>query len=213
MTTTRNPIKTILNCSKGIVHPHFLARKSLNDLLQQIKKCEVFSVSSIAFRKLISKHRPDLVILYFHEKEIRPDDLMALEEYVSNGGSILAIHSASASFKQEPTYHQLLGGRFINHGAICEYSVQPNQYVKEHFCMLNYEFTVKDELYNHEYASEVQVLLETKIDDKTEPVAWIKNHDQGKVAYFAPGHTPWVLRHPKIEAVIKQLIEWSFVNE
>ena len=206
---TRNSHKTILSCSKGIVHPTFWARKGLKDILVQTNNCDIIQTHSIKFHQLIPKHTPDLTVLYFHQKKIRTDDLQALVNYVLKGGAILAIHSATASFKQEPAYHKLLGGRFIEHGPICEYTIQPSAQTREHFSTLDITFTIKDELYIHEYDSSVQVLLETQINDKMEPVAWVKDHGLGKVAYFAPGHRGSIFELEHIQKFLSELIDWS----
>ena len=211
---TRSFDHSILYCSKGIVHPNFWARKNIKDFLrQEIKNCDIVQTSRLAFHKLIPKHNPDLIVLYFHEKKIRPEDLQSLNAYVRNGGAILAIHSASASFKQEPAYHKLIGGRFIKHGPICNYTIQPSAYAEEHFCKLDSTFSIKDELYLHDYDSTVQVLLETQIIDRLEPVAWVKSHGPGKVAYFAPGHRGSIFKLDSVKHVIAELIKWSFVND
>lgn len=210
---TRNSYKTILYCSKGIIHPTFWARKGLKDILAQTNNCDIIQTHSITFHQLIPKYTPDLIVLYFHQKKIRTDDLQALVNYVLKGGAILAIHSTAASFKQEQAFHKLLGGRFVEHGPICDYTILPSTQTREHFSTLELTFSIKDELYIHEYDSSVQVLLETDFDDRIEPIAWIKRHGIGKVAYFAPGHRGTIFKFEQIQKVLTELINWSFKNE
>jgi type 1 glutamine amidotransferase len=56
------------------------------------------------------------LVIYIHHKRISQSALTSWIVFVSDGGGILAIHSATASFKKQ-TFFEILGGRFIGHGA------------------------------------------------------------------------------------------------
>lgn len=58
------------------------------------------------------------LVLYFHHKTLSPAALTRLEAYARQGGGILALHSATASFKDCLPYFDILGGRFIGHGKV-----------------------------------------------------------------------------------------------
>ena len=108
----QNKESTILYCSQGLFHPSLLARIVFKRLLEEI--CPTITVKrSIAFDALIKLYSPELIVLYIHKQKIPKTDLDALISFIETGGALLAVHSASASFKQSTPYHQLLGGRFI----------------------------------------------------------------------------------------------------
>ncbi len=55
------------------------------------------------------------VVLFFHEKSPPDGAVEALARYVSNGGGLLVIHGAVASFKRDSGYAELIGGSFAGH--------------------------------------------------------------------------------------------------
>ena len=55
------------------------------------------------------------VVLFFHEKSPPDGAVEALARYVSNGGGLLVIHGAVASFKAYSGYAELIGGSFVGH--------------------------------------------------------------------------------------------------
>ena len=205
----RNSSKKILYCAKGWFHPTVWGQNALSRILEQVPDTSITTISRLNFSKAIPEHEPDLIVLYFHEKKIRQQDLEALIHYVDEGGGILAIHSASASFKQEPAYHQLLGGRFIEHGRIQPYQIEA---AIEHVANSS-PLILNDELYLHEYSEDNSIWLQTSLEGTIEPIAWTKQQGKGKVAYFAPGHRASIFQNDTVKIIIHQLIQWSLIND
>lgn len=124
----------------------------------------------------------------------------ALERYVEQGGSILALHSASASLKGDTRYGNLLGGVFSAHGPVEEFDVRSTPHASgEH------RITVRDERYTHTLTRDVRVLLESD----GEPVCWTHTVGRGRVAYLSLGHCAGVITNPAVEAVMKELWTWT----
>jgi len=216
--------RRLLVISAGIVHPSWLARKNLRRILLSIKDYEYVFSSSIESFKELSCKKYEAVILYFHRQHTSAESLKALDEFVKNGGGLLAIHSASASFKKYPQYFDILGGRFIDHGKIEEYVVRPSfnasmMHVETAgdardasgsvplFSNID-EFTVKDELYFHEYHPKNEIHFYVEKDGKKEPVVWTRRHGKGRVCYLAIGHRAQTLKNPCIQKLIHSGLYW-----
>jgi hypothetical protein len=109
----------------------------------------------------------------FHHKTISPFALSCLDEFVRRGGGVLAIHSATASFKQEPRYFEILGGRFRMHGAVEIFTVYQTRTADEVFGALA-PFQIRDELYIHELEPEITIHFETMHEGQSVPVVWTR---------------------------------------
>jgi len=153
----------------------------------------------------------DGVVLYFHHQKLTSPALATFEKFVSNGGGVLAIHSASASFKGNHKYYQILGGRFKEHGPIQEFEIYPEINLDPIFNNL-ISFSIKDELYLHEYSSDNQIQFFSVNNGKTEPMVWTHNYGQGRVCYVAPGHTANSINHPMMRQILQRGLMWVCGN-
>jgi len=222
--------RKLLVLSAGMVHPSWPARRNLNRILLSIKDNEYIFSSSIESFKELDINKYAAVILYFHKQYVSVESLKALDEFVKNGGGLLAIHSASASFKKHPEYFDILGGRFINHGKIEEYIVRPSytatteqletgnivngisDNVSYLFSDID-EFKVKDELYFHEYRPENTIHFYVEKNGKKEPVVWTRHHGKGRVCYLAVGHCAKSLKNPCVQKIIHSGLKWICKSE
>ena len=138
--------KNILLVTDGIFHPPLLGRLTLQRVLRQM---EGFSFEHIRSLEQLPAdlERFSGMLLHFHHKAISPAALMKLDGFVKNGGGILAIHAATASFKETRSYFDILGGRFIGHGKVENFEI-----INQHSGIFSGipNFSVKDELYIHE---------------------------------------------------------------
>ena len=116
----------ILLASSGFFHPSWLARQRLKRNLQTLPGYVFQQVASLQVLPQLDIFSFRAIVLYFHHKAISPSALACLDEFVRRGGGVLAIHSATASFKQEPRYFEILGGRFRVHGAVQTFKVSPD---------------------------------------------------------------------------------------
>jgi uncharacterized protein len=128
------------------------------------------------------------VVLYFQETEPAPGSIEGLSRWVEAGGGLVAVHAASASYKTEPAWTRLLGGRFLTHGPLRSFTVGPAG-SGEPLSAGTEPFTVRDELYLHEWSADARVLLVTDTDGGPQPVAWALRQGAGRVFYLALGHT------------------------
>jgi len=147
------------------------------------------------------------MVFYFHQKEIARQALERLNTYITRGGGLLAIHSASASFKTEALYHKILGGHFREHGAVQEMRVLPTQSADAIFGDIA-PFSVSDELYINNYDPNIQIHFYSQRDNVREPVVWTHQHGAGRVCYCSFGHRADTMRHPSVQGIITRGLNW-----
>jgi len=157
----------------------------------------------------------DVVIFYTVGYKLDPIREKALEQFVDNGGGLVAIHCASASFGSSATWLRLVGARFAGH-----YKGLHKLEIKitdpAHPIMKGVEpFTIVDEEYNHSFAKvEMHVLAEFKerpegSKGKNNDIVWTRNVGKGRVFYSALGHGPEAWGTPAWQKMVLQGICWS----
>ena len=199
--------KKTLVISSGLVHPNLICRQSLKHLLREKKETLFTFSSSLDSLLRISTEETSTVILYFQKKQISDPLLQALERFVFNGGGLLALHAASASFKRNNRYFKLIGGRFLRHGAVSEFKIDAATNRSEIYKNIP-GFTITDELYIHDYLRDVTVHFSTTVAEKTEPVVWTRELGKGRIAYCSLGHRSAVWKHPQVKAIVHQSLDW-----
>jgi uncharacterized protein len=197
-------MKQILLVTDGLFHPPYFARLELHKCLAEL---DGFSFNHIPS---MEKLPPDLeqfaaFVIYFHAKTISEAALGAMETYVSKGGGILAIHSATASFKQSKQYSKILGGRFVGHGAIGAIEIKSTK--REIFGEVK-DFSIRDELYLHDIQPGVDIHFTARLADRVVPVVWTYHYGKGKVCYAVPGHTTASMRNPFYQKILQRGLGW-----
>lgn len=199
--------KRVLVVSAGIFHPTISARRLFHNILRGIEGVKLVATSSIEDLGSLKGGSYDAVCLYFHRKHISDDSLEALKDFIASGGGFFAVHSASASFKEIPKYFDILGGRFVSHDKVSDFTVVPSDSGDKIFKGIG-PFTVKDELYIHEYSKDVKVQFQTKVNDSMEPVVWTKEHGKGRVCYFSLGHVASIFKKEEAHRIIERGMKW-----
>jgi type 1 glutamine amidotransferase len=195
----------VLLVTDGIFHPPFLARKALH---QTLAKMVGFEFQHIRSMENLPKNLMDYaaLVIYIHHKNISETALTALNRFVSNGGGVLAIHSATASFKQQSQYFEILGVRFIGHDKVKPFIVNPVM-GSEIFDGIQ-SFTLKDELYIHELQAGITVHLTSKHEGQDIPVVWTHQYGQGRVCQVVPGHRPATMNNENMKKVLQRGLMW-----
>lgn len=133
----------------------------------------------------------------------------ALQQFVRNGGGVLAIHAAADSHYNWPWYARLIGARFARHpqgtptGKVTV--VAPTDPAVRG---LTRSLSRTDEWYyfeDYDPVSKVLVTLDPasigEKDTNPNPVAWTRQINEGRIFYTAMGHTKesysdqWFLAH------------------
>ncbi len=198
-------MKSVLVVSGGIFHPPLAGRLALHQGLASVPGFKFQTAGSL------ESLPPDLeqfsaLVLYYHQKTISNSALAALDKFVSAGGGVLALHSATASFKQTPMYFKILGGRFIGHGPVETFSVlrKPESSVFDEV----EEFKVHDELYLHEVEPDIEIHFTTMYQDQPVPVVWTRSWGRGRVCYAVPGHTASSMTVPALQKILRKGLVW-----
>lgn len=196
--------KKILLVTDGIFHPTYFGRLALHNALKQLEGFSFEHISSL------EKLPADLdsfsaLVLHYHQKKISDNALKRLTGFVRNGGGVLALHAATASFKETLPYFEILGGRFIGHGKV-EHFESVNQNSQIFSGVPN--FTVRDELYIHELNDKIQIHFTAKHAGKDIPVVWTYQYGMGKVCYAVPGHTTESMYNATYQQILKRGLKW-----
>lgn len=197
-------MKKVLLVTDGLLHPTFLGRMALHKALKQLKDFSFVHVSSLQ-RAPSDLSRFSALVLHYHHKTISNAALGKLDHYVKNGGGILAIHAATASFKDSLPYFEILGGRFTGHGPVQEFEVR--RVSDEIFGGID-SFVVNDEMYIHDLHPAIQVHFTSQLEGKDVPVVWTYCYGQGKVCYAVPGHTTGSMRNKTYQRILQRGLVW-----
>ena len=230
---------TVLVISSGIFHPSLAGRLALWRALRATPgvtlrhapfgPAEAFRGAASAPVEVLARAdlpRADALVLFIHGKTISPPALDSLDRFVREGGGILAVHSATASFKETPRYTAILGGRFTGHPPVGPLEIRPSG-VDEIFGPVA-PFTVTDEAYRHELADDIRVHftarpLRPATPQRTAraqfplaaappgeelPIVWTRRHGLGRICYAGWGHCSASLRHPSTVRILQAGLAW-----
>jgi len=199
--------RRILVISAGVVHPTLSGRKNLKKIIDNASDLNAEYTSNVESLVDLNSGEYSAVVLFFHRKKISQNALSALDKFVSNGGGLLAVHSTTASFKSENDYFKILGGRFIHHDKIREFTVSQTNKKSGIFRDLD-DFKVRDELYIHECEDDIDVHFEVKNGDSSEPVVWTRSYGKGRVCYSMFGHIGDVLKLAEVISIMNYGLKW-----
>lgn len=166
-------MKNVLVVSKGFFHPTVFCRRELAKTIMELDGTNARFTSKLESIDGINPNGTDAVVLFFHEKDIKEPNLKALTTYVDNGGLLLCIHGALASFKTYSEYNKLTGSLFTGHGNIKSMTVTGIS-----------EFTIKDEPYEFKLSEGCHILCESD----GLPICWVNKFGKGSVIGLSPGH-------------------------
>ena len=207
MTPKALPENQILFINSGLIHPPRRGRQHVKTLMEQMSGVRLYTASTM---EVLAQQLPqafDALVLYFHDKDISREAVEAFDDFVQDGGGVLAIHSATASFKQSQRYLDVLGGRFIGHGPVESITLEPSDGRDEAFAGIS-DFTIKDELYLHELSVDIEVQFHTMFKGGRAPMVWTRNHGRGRVCYICPGHRSQTIAHPNVQQLLQRGLTW-----
>lgn len=199
--------KNILMISDGKIHPPLMGRFWLRYMLagmQGFKFAWVNSMENLLELDLTSFHG---MVLYFHHKKISRTALDAFEAFVTGGGGVLAIHSATASFKDADRFTDILGGKFTGHGPVETFTLTPASTESQIFNSIP-EFQVTDELYLHDLQPDIETHFTTLYEGQPVPVVWTRTHGNGRICFACPGHRATTMRVKENQLILAHGLTW-----
>lgn len=190
----------------GFFHPSWQARGRLAQMLK--------GAAGLEFRQAASLEQAELdiataraVVLFVHQQEISAQTLHAFDRFVRSGGGLLGIHSATASFKEDRPFFEILGGRFTGHGPVQSFELRPVEGDDNPFAGLP-AFTLTDELYLHELQPGIQPRFVSEHAGQIVPVVWTYRYGAGRVCYAGPGHRAASFAHPVFQEILRRGLAW-----
>ena len=202
-------LKKVLLVSAGLVHPPYRGRSLLKQTLTEMPGYAFDEVASLAEAAAQPMTDYEALVLYYHHRNdaLTDRELAAFRGFVEDGGGVLAVHSATASYKRTPAYFEILGGRFIGHGPVQPIEIRPASANDPIFGGIP-AFTVKDELYLHALQPDIRVHFDAMHEGKPAPMVWTKGHGKGRVCYLCPGHRSASMGHPMVQEIVRRGLQW-----
>ena len=186
-------------------------------LVAALEACDAFELTTVQenLDALLDLNSYDVLVFHYTVGTISDAQRDALSNWLISGKGYVGIHSAADSFRGDPAYSNIVGGHFITHPPhpLREYQVSVKD--PEHPIMAGIaeDFIVEDEQYVLDYDTRVNILANALYKGDTMPVAWTKQHGQGRVFYQALGHDPKACEHPVFKQMLVQGALWAAGQE
>jgi type 1 glutamine amidotransferase len=148
-------------------------------------------------------------------------DMTAFLGWIAAGHGFLGAHSASDTYHESPEFIAMLGGEFVDHGAIVEGEIKVDDPSDPSVAHLAPRFRITDELYRFtkNSRSNVHALLSM---DRVPPdglgtagapadllMAWRRTHGSGRVFYTALGHREEVWQDTRYQQHLLGALRWA----
>ena len=149
-----------------------------------------------------------------------PEQQAALQAYVRGGGGVVGIHSACGSMRGWPWFWAMLGGSFVRHPKLQEFTLQVVDRTHPSTSFLGATWRWTDEFYFlRDMPPDVRVLLAGDLatltdpqkpkDEKTRPLAWYHEFEGGRCWFTALGHRKEAYAEPNFRRHILGGILWA----
>jgi putative membrane-bound dehydrogenase-like protein len=154
----------------------------------------------------------DVVLLFTRRLTIDGKQLEMVTKYCKAGKPIVGVRTASHAFQNWLQLDkEVFGGDYKNHykaGPLCE--VRIVEKAKEHPILAGVKpFKSVASLYrNPDLAKDVEVLLTGTIPEHTEPIAWTRLHNGGRVFYTSLGH-PKDFQDENFQRLLANALFWT----
>jgi type 1 glutamine amidotransferase len=198
----------VLMISSGLFHPPLLGRRHLRRDLSAIPGIRLYGATTVEGLPQLRQTSLDALVLYFHRRRASSAALEALDLLVRGGCGVLAVHSATASFKQFPSYGDILGCHFTGHPPAGE--LQVRQTGASNIFGAVAPFSVHDEVYRHMLSPDIQVHFTARSGaaGETLPFVWTRRHGAGRICYVGAGHRAGSFQHASITHILRAGLSW-----
>ncbi|MBO9570427.1 MAG: ThuA domain-containing protein [Cellulomonas iranensis] len=175
----------------------------------------------------------DLVVQSVTMSSIGHDELWGLRGAVEAGTGLVGWHGGIAdSYRNSSDYLQLVGGQFATHPGkepslrvgdetdnYLPYTVEITDLGREHPITAGLDdFALESEQYWVLHDDLIDVLATTTHATQpyhpwhrpiTSPAVWTRHWGKGRIVVATPGHTPEVLQHPSVRAIVERGMLWA----
>jgi type 1 glutamine amidotransferase len=210
----------VVTVTKGFQHKSiYVAVRVLEELAQQSKAFTLDYAGNDA--ELAAKMAPkaleryDGVVFASTTGELPLPDKDGFLAWLGRGHGFVGIHAATDTFHGWPPYVEMIGGEFKTHGP--QVTVSPLVEDKEHPATKGITFPdVFDEIYEFKSFEKGRVHTLLYMDKHPQskapgfyPLAWTREHANGRVFYTALGHREDVLQQPWYREHLLGGIRWA----
>ncbi len=140
---------------------------------------------------------------------MQPEQEKAIEKFVMEGGSFLALHNAGWAYPWKDGYRRTLGGYYLGHPKLAKFNVQVVN--REHPITADVEsYEIEDEQHwLHCDYDRVEILLISQGQDGRQTVSgWAYEYGKGRVVYLPHGHTLEIIQHPSFQRLLHNATRW-----
>lgn len=200
-------IRVLFLGDNGLHRPYARAKEVLPVLAE--RGVDVFYTADVG--ELNAERLDDYHVLFLYNNQARVTDeqFHAMSQFVENGGGLVAVHSASASFQNSEPFIKLVGAAFKSHGTG---TFSASRVAADHPAIAGVpSFESWDETYVHTKHNPVnRTVLEVRREgDHEEPWTWVRTHGGGRVFYTAWGHDERTWTNEGFQQLLLQGIRWS----
>ncbi|HSA56010.1 MAG TPA: PVC-type heme-binding CxxCH protein [Gemmatimonadaceae bacterium] len=149
------------------------------------------------------------LVLYNNHIRVEPAQLNALLRFVGEGGGLVVLHCASASFQNSEEFIRLVGAAFKSHGTGTFGAVRV---AGDHPAIRGVPtWESWDETYVHTKHNPVdRTVLEVRRENgHDEPWTWVRTYGRGRVFYTAWGHDRRTWGQEGFQQLVGQGIRWT----
>jgi uncharacterized protein len=143
-----------------------------------------------------------------------------IDDFVSNGGGLIGLHTASICFEDWPTWSHILGAAWDWGHSFHPPAGAVDVIINDSAHPLTKglpDFSIDyDEIYHQlKMETDVKCLLSAKAndDDGPQPLLWARDYGQGRVVYDALGHDANSVNHPLHSTILKRAARWVLAYE
>ena len=146
---------------------------------------------------------------------LRHQDIELMREFVTQGGGLLALHTAVICFDAHPIWKQLTGSSWnwsaSSHPPVGEFEVAVTQDGLKHPLTAAAEnFSITDELYGFlDQVPGLAPLLTARYLDRDQPLLWARSLGKGRVVTDLLGHSVESLSNATHQGILVRAAHWA----
>ena len=213
-------MKKICSFLGDYYHNKKIIYDAIGNALTNVDNVLLASLELAEIQDAINEQKPELIIISL-ENRINPTDEVVdtwltkdldtlITNYVKDGGAIIVLHSALASYPHDSKFINMIKGHFVTH---------PNEH-----CMVRYttndnipftdktgfDYEILDEHYFVEVnEDETNVFMKSFSKEHGEQIAgWFHDHGKGKVMCIAQTHNEEGYKHKDTIRLIERAVEY-----
>ena len=138
-----------------------------------------------------------------------PEQEAAIEAFVLGGGAFLALHNAGWGYPWRGAYRRTLGGYYIGHPPLAEFSVQVvNTAHPVTAGVSDYSISDEQHMLHYDFDRVTPLLVSVGQDGRGTVSGWAYDYGQGRVVYLPHGHTLEIIRHPSNLRLMRNAVRW-----